>query len=181
MRKSISIALLSAAAAALTLGACTKSGQSGGAADADTIKQAIKADETRMNQQFKSKDTEGLAGHYTDDSFFVAGGTTADGSTAIRQVFANATTDPAFEVHFASDKVDAAPSGDMAYARGKFTDQYTDKSGKVVSSSGTYIAVYRKQDDGSWKVVEDISAVDPASIKPVPPKKPAVRAKMTSF
>jgi uncharacterized protein (TIGR02246 family) len=179
MRKSVSMALVGAAALALSLGACTKPGSA--AADPDAVKQALKADETKMNQQFKDKDTEGLASHYTDESFFVAGGTTADGSTEIRKVFADATTDKAFEVHFASDKIDVAPSGDMAYARGKFTEKYTDKSGKVVSSNGTYIAVYKKQDDGKWKVVEDIAAVDPASIKPVPPEKPATRAKMTSF
>jgi uncharacterized protein (TIGR02246 family) len=179
MRKSVSMALVGAAALALSLGACTKPGSA--AADPDAVQQALKADETKMNQQFKDKDTEGLASHYTDESFFVAGGTTADGSTEIRKVFADATTDKAFEVHFASDKIDVAPSGDMAYARGKFTEKYTDKSGKVVSSNGTYIAVYKKQDDGKWKVVEDIAAVDPASIKPVPPEKPATRAKMTSF
>jgi len=179
MRKFISVALAGAAALTLTASACNKSGQ---AADPDTVKQALKADETKMNRDFKAKDTESLAGHYTDQSYFVAGGTTADGSTEIRKVFANATTDQAFEVHFASDKIDVAPSGDMAYARGKFTEQYTDKtSGDVMSSSGIYVAVYEKQDDGSWKIVEDIAAVDPASIKPVPPKAPATRAKMTGF
>ena len=182
MRKSISIAVLGAAAAALSLGACTKSGPSGGGANPDSVKQAIKAGETKMNQQFKAKDTEALAGNYTDDAYFVAGGSTADGSTAIRQVFANASTDPAFEVHFASDKVDVGASGDMAYARGKFSEKYTDKSsGKVMGGSGTFLTVYKKQDDGSWKIVEDVAAVDPATIKAVPPEKPAARAKMTSF
>lgn len=171
--------LLGAAALAVTLGACTKATP---APDPEKVTQALKADETKMNQEFKAKDTEGLAGHYTDKSYFVAGGTTADGSTAIRQVFANASTDPAFEVHFASDKIEVGAGGAMAYARGKFTETYTDKgSGKVMTGNGTYVAVYEKQDDGSWKIVEDIAALDPASLKPVPPKAPATRAKMTSF
>jgi uncharacterized protein (TIGR02246 family) len=182
MRTSISMALLGAAALSLSLGACTKSGTSSGAASPDSVKQSIKADEAKMNKQFEAKDTEGLAGHYTDDSYFVAPGVTADGSTAIRQVFANASTDPAFKVHFASDKIDLGTAGAMAYARGKFSEKYTDKTtGKVMSDSGTYLAVYKKQDDGSWKIVEDVSAVDPASMKPAPPEKPATRAKMTSF
>jgi uncharacterized protein (TIGR02246 family) len=182
MRKSISTAVVTAAALALTLGACGKSNEAKPAADAGIAKQAIKADEARWVQQFKAKDTEGLAGHYTDDAYFVAPGVTADGSTQIRQVFATASTDPAAEVQFASDRIDVSSSGDLAYARGKFTQKYTDKkTGKVMTDSGTYISVYKKQTDGSWKMVEDVAAADPGTAKPVPPEKPATRAKMVSF
>ena len=181
MRTTISIGL-AVAAAALALGGCGKSSPAAAGADADSVKQAIKADEVKQNQQFKAKDTEALAGHYADDAYFVAPGVTADGTTAIRQVFANASTDPAFAVTFSSDKVDVSGSGDLAYARGKFTEKYTDKkTGKVMTGNGTYLTVYKKQDDGSWKIVEDVAASDTDSVKPVPPEKPATRAKMVSF
>ena len=105
-----------------------------------------------------------------------------EGSTPIRKVFADASTDPNFEVHFASDKIDVAGSGDLAYARGKFTEKYTDqKTGKVMTDSGSYITVYKKQKDGSWKAVEDFAAADPDSTKPVELGKPATHAKMVSF
>ena len=180
MRNSISLALIGAAAVSLALGGCTKSEKGAGAADADSVKQALKADETKWNKDFKAKDTEGLAGHYADDAYLVVPGLKpADGSTAIRQIYATASTDPAFAVEFASDKVDVA--GDLAYARGKFTEKYTDrKTGKAMTDSGSYLAVYKKQDDGSWKVIDDFVVADPNSAKEVAPEKPAVRAKMTS-
>jgi len=180
MRNSISLALLGTAAA-LALGGCTNSNPVGGGSNRDEVKQAIKADEAKWNQQFKAKDSEGLVGHYADDAFFVAPGVAgAEGSTPIRQVYANALTDPAFEIHFSSDKIDS--SGDLAYARGHFDEKYTDKkTGKVMADSGFYLTVYKKQDDGSWKAVEDFATADPDSVKPVPPGKPATRAKMTSF
>lgn len=181
MRKSISIALIGAASVGLTLGGCNKPG-SAGAANPDSIRQAVKADEAKWNKDLKAKDTEALAGHYADDAFLVVPGATADGTTAIRQIFATASTDPAFAVEFASDKVDVSSAGDLAYARGKFTEKYTDKkTSKVMSGSGSYLAIYKKQDDGSWKVIEDVVAVDPATLKEVPPEKPATRAKMVSF
>jgi uncharacterized protein (TIGR02246 family) len=182
MRTSKFIIPLAVAAAALSVGGCDKAG-GGKGGDADSAKKAIQADEAKWNQQFKSKDTEGLVGHYADDAFFVAPGAAGTGgSTGIRQVYANASTDPAFEVHFSSDKIDVSKSGDMAYARGKFDEKYTDpKTGKVMSDSGSYITVYKKQDDGSWKAQEDFAAADPNSTKAVPPAKPATRAKMTSF
>ena len=182
MRNSISVTLLCTAALAMALGGCDKAA-GGKGADADSVKKAIQADEAKWNEQFKSKDTEGLVGHYADDAFFAAPGVAGtSGSTNIRQVYATASTDPAFEIHFKSDKIDVSKSGDMAYARGKFDEQYTDpKTGKVMSDSGSYITVYKRQDDGSWKAVEDFASADPGTTKPVPPKPPATRAKMTSF
>jgi uncharacterized protein (TIGR02246 family) len=175
-----SIALLSAAAAALVLAGCNKSAQSSGGGNPDSVKQAIKADEAKWNQQIKAKDTEGLAGHYAEDAYFVApGAPAADGSTAIRQFYANGLTDPALAVEIASDKIDVSGSGDMAYSRGHYTEKYTDKkTGKVMSAQGSYLSVYQKQSDGSWKMVQDFATVDPDSVKAVPPGKPATHAKM---
>ena len=91
---------------------------------------------------------------------------TANGSTEIRKVYATALVDNYFAVSFASDKIDTAGSGDFAYARGHFSEKYQDpKSKKIVSDSGTYITVFKKQADGSWKAVEDIAAADPATRK----------------
>jgi uncharacterized protein (TIGR02246 family) len=168
------------AAFGLVVGGCQK--QSAANADADSIKTAIKADEKAWNDQFKSNDTEGLVGHYASDAFFIAPGVkSADGSTAIRKAYAAAATDKNFHIEFASDKIDVAASGDLAYARGHFSEKYTDPStGKVMQDSGSYITVYKKQDDGSWKAVEDFAAADPGTTKPVEPGPPATRAKMTS-
>ena len=181
MRKFIAAAaVIGAAGISLTLGGCDKA-QGGG--DADGGKQAIQADEAKWNKDLKAKDTDALDGHYADDSYFVAPGEApANGSTAIRQIFANASTDPAFAVQISGEKIEVAASGDIAYSRGKYSEKYTDaKTGKVMAGSGTYLAIYKKQDDGSWKIVEDFAAPDKDSTKPVPPEKPAVRAKMTSF
>jgi uncharacterized protein (TIGR02246 family) len=174
-----SFAFAGAAALALLVGGCQKQAA---AVDPEAVKNAIKADEKKWNDEFKAKDTESLVGHYAEDAYFVAPGVNpADGLTPIRKAYAGAMTDSAFSVSFASDKIDVAASGDMAYARGHFTDKFTDpKTGKVMTDVGSYITVYKKQQDGSWKAVEDFAAPDPGYPKEVPPQKPAVRAKMTS-
>lgn len=175
-----SFAFVAVAAFALVVGGCQKGGSAAGG-DPDAVKKAIQADEKSWNDQFKSGDTEGLVGHYADDAFFVAPGVKADGSTQIRKAYADAHTDQNFRLSFASDKIDVAASGDLAYARGHFSEQYTDpKTQKVMSDSGSYVTVYKKQQDGSWKAVEDFAAAEPGTAKPVEPGKPATRAKMTS-
>ena len=52
------------------------------------------------------------------------------------------------------------------------------KTGKVMSDNGSYVTVYKKQQDGSWKAVEDFAVAEPGSAKPVEPGKPVTRAKI---
>ena len=173
-----SVALLAAIGLGVTTAGCQ---QQAAAGDADSVKAAINADEKAWNEQFKSKDAEGLIGHYAADAFLVAPGMKpASGSTAIRKVFADISNDQNFELQFASDKIEAA--GELAYSRGHFTEKYTDpKTGKVMTDSGSYLTIYKKQGDGSWKAVEDFVVADPGSAKVVEPGKPVTRAKMVSF
>jgi uncharacterized protein (TIGR02246 family) len=166
---------------AMLAAGCTKFTQSG-SGDADGIKQAIKADEKNWNQQFKSNDLEGLLGHYADGAYFVAPGSKpANGSTEVRKTYAAGLSDQNFAISFASDKIDVAGSGDLAYARGRFMEKYTDpKTQKAVTDNGSYLTVYRKQSDGSWKAVEDFAAADPGGPTPVVPGKAVTHAKMVS-
>jgi uncharacterized protein (TIGR02246 family) len=169
----------------LALTSCQQSAGSGGNGDPAAAKKAIAATEKKWSDQFQAKpaDLEALLGYYADDAFFVAPGMKpANGSTEIRQAYANGLADPNFAISFASDKVDVASSGDLAYSRGHFTEKFTDpKSGQVMNTSGSFLTVWKKQQDGSWKAQEDFAVSDPDATKPVPPAKPATRAKMTSF
>ena len=54
------------------------------------------------------------------------------------------------------------PSGDMGYTWGHFEGHSKDANGNPVTTSGRYITLWRKQKDGSWKVVLDAGAKEPA-------------------
>ncbi len=51
-------------------------------------------------------------------------------------------------------------SGDLGYTWGLATWKGKDAQGKPVSGHGKYLTVWRKQSDGSWKVVADIGSMD---------------------
>jgi ketosteroid isomerase-like protein len=53
------------------------------------------------------------------------------------------------------------PSGDMGYTWGHFEGHSKDANGNPVLTSGRYITMWRKQADGSWKVVLDAGANEP--------------------
>lgn len=52
------------------------------------------------------------------------------------------------------------PSGDMGYTWGHFEGHAKDAQGNPVVTTGRYITMWRKEPDGSWKVVLDAGAND---------------------
>ena len=54
------------------------------------------------------------------------------------------------------------PSGDMGYTWGHYEGRSKDANGNPVLTSGRYITMWRKEPDGSWKVVLDAGANEPA-------------------
>jgi ketosteroid isomerase-like protein len=163
-----SIVLAGAAALTLSLSGCQKAEAPAGAAKADTaaISEAIKADEKKWSDEFqdKARNVDTLTSHYASDAFFIAPGIgPTTGIADIRKAYEAGLKDPNFNLSFSADKVDVAESGDMATARGRFTETSTDPATKKSrSGSGTFLTVYRKQSDGSWKAVEDWAVADPA-------------------
>ena len=175
MRFSSSAALLGVAAMLFSAGGCERSGHRGGAANnreanVAAIKDAIQADQARWNEEHhaKPKNAEALAAHYAPDAYIVpAGMNPISGKWNIRSLFGALARDPNFDMNFAPDRIEVAASGDLALARGRIADRYTDpKTNQVKSEAGTYINVYNKQDDGSWKVNEDLSVLDAAPRRP---------------
>jgi len=57
-------------------------------------------------------------------------------------------------------KVIVARSGDVAYETGISTTKNLDDKTQPILATGKYVHVWEKQDDGKWKVVEDIDNSD---------------------
>jgi len=52
-------------------------------------------------------------------------------------------------------------AGDVGYTTGQSVLRQKDPSGKVVERRGQYVTIWRKQADGSWKVVFDTGSTLP--------------------
>ena len=59
-------------------------------------------------------------------------------------------------------KADMAASGDLGYTYGNYVFKSKDKEGKPVTHYGKYMSIWKKQKDGSWKVVVDMGNSSPA-------------------
>jgi uncharacterized protein (TIGR02246 family) len=131
---------------------------------------AIREIEIEWSKAQAAKDVERCMSFYADDaSEFEPGKPMDTGKDAIRKSLAAFFAAPGASLTFQTAKVVVARGGDLAYTYGTNATTMNDAKGKPVNDKGKYVAVYRKQPDGKWKVVADIFNSDlPA---PAPPKK----------
>lgn len=69
-----------------------------------------------------------------------------------------------YKITWHPDKVDVAASGELGYTSGVYEMSFTDASGGTAADKGKYLMVWRRQQNGQWKVLFDTSNSDlPAS------------------
>jgi uncharacterized protein (TIGR02246 family) len=136
----------------------------------DTAKEeaAIRATEKGWMEAYNKHDANALAGQYDDDGAIANPGVAvATHASARRAMVDAAAADPALKVDFASDRITVANSGELAASRGHYTMTFTDpETKKPKTESGSYLTVYRKAGDGSWKALEDVITPGPAPAAP---------------
>ena len=162
-------ALAVAMAATALLSGCDKglgaNGDKRAAADAADIEKAVRAEETQWNADYKTKDAAKISGHYTADaSLMEPQAPPMNGADAIKAGITQFTADPNLDIQFSADRVTVAQAGDVAVTRGHYRLVTTNPATKAPQTeTGSYVTVYRKQADGSWKAVEDIATPGPSA------------------
>lgn len=156
-------------AVAFGLTACKPAEHRAGKVDTAAEEQAIRAKETAWMDAYNKHDGKALAAQYEDDAALAANGMKLMTDSVGRSLFLDGMAkDPALRVDFTSDRIIVAASGELASSRGHYTMTYTDPATKQPKTEiGSYLTVYRKAADGSWKAVEDFTtpgaAVVPAA------------------
>jgi uncharacterized protein (TIGR02246 family) len=105
----------------------------------------------------EAKDPAKYNSYYAPDAVIAtAGRPAAKDERAVSKAIRDDVLDPNFKLSLSNEKTEVAGSGDLAYRRGSFTVTFTNPQTKQAeNAAGTYLTVFRKQADGSWKVVED--------------------------
>jgi ketosteroid isomerase-like protein/quercetin dioxygenase-like cupin family protein len=108
------------------------------------------------------KDMDKFMSYYASDaSLYPPGMPLATGSGPIRDVLTKMSSPPGFSLEFGPTKADVGASGDIGYTTGTYRASMSGTTEK-----GKYVAVWKKQSDGHWKVREDIFNPDSSGAAP---------------
>ena len=156
---------LTGIAVVMGLAACGGSEQApqspapGAALTADTRaadEEAIRAADLAWTKAAGDKDAAKMASFYAENAVLMPpGGAVTKGRDAIQQAFTTMMQDPNFALSFAPTKIVVAKSGDLAYDLGEFQLTTSDKKKKPSTLKASYVVVWGKQMDGSWKCLVD--------------------------
>jgi uncharacterized protein (TIGR02246 family) len=156
-------------AMALTMTACKQTPDTPDTPDTHAADvKAIQDNEAQWNQDFAAKDNDKIVANYAEDAILMVPGAPAiSGKEAIRTALKPMAADPALSFKFQASRVEVAKSGDVGYTQGTYTMTATDpQTKKIINDHGSYVTTFRKQPDGTWKVVADIATSE------VPPPTP---------
>jgi uncharacterized protein (TIGR02246 family) len=155
------------AAAAVLLWACggqpaadsaTKSAEP--AVDVAAVKQTIEDANARFLDALSKADVSTAAANYADDAILMMPNAPAwQGKQAIVDGFTGFLK----EYKLSNGKpttTDVQVAGDLAVETGTFEWTLTPKSGAAMTDKGKYLTVWKKQADGTWKIIRDINNSD---------------------
>jgi uncharacterized protein (TIGR02246 family) len=129
-------------------------------AEADTRavdEKALRDTEAASAALWSAKDANKVADLYAEDATIaIPNLPLIKGKEVMRETLKAAFLDPNFKLEFHSTGVEVAKSGDLGYVTGAYVAKQTDLTRKkAVVEKGNYLMVYKKQADGSWKVIRD--------------------------
>ncbi len=105
----------------------------------------------------QAKDVDTVNSFYADDaSSFPPNASIVTGKEAIRARQSESFSTPGFATSWQTTKVEVSRSGDLAYSHGTSETTVNDPEGNPVTDKEKWLVVWKKQPDGSWKVVIDI-------------------------
>ena len=104
---------------------------------------------------FESKDIERMLSFYDQEAFFVQN-SPVRGIENLRKFWEKYFSLPDYKLTWQVEDARISESGDLGFTSGPWQQQWTQE-GKLVKSTGRYVAVWHKQKDGTWKVLVDKS------------------------
>ena len=132
-------------------------GKAGAPTDRQTDTDAISRLAEEMLSAFETKDSAKVNAYHAPGAVIATPGRpAAKDAGALTKAIKDDLADPNLKITVSHEKTEVSRSGDMGYRRGSFKITTTNPQTKQAEQSeGTYLAVFRKQADGSWKIAED--------------------------
>jgi uncharacterized protein (TIGR02246 family) len=130
------------------------------ATDARAAREAIDAANARFVDAAKRGDSAIVDALFADDVVVMMPNEPAKrGRDAARKGFAS-TFQPGIVKDFSLKTDDVAVGGDLAVETGAYEMTLQPRGAKEIKDNGKYITVWKRQADGSWKIIRDMVSSD---------------------
>ena len=129
-------------------------------AKVDTKAEAEKVMQTSRDwaKTVATGDVNKTLSYWADDAILIAPGQPAlTGKESIKKMVEESFKIPGFKISWEPQNAVVSASGDMAYIIENSQISFPDSSGKSITQNSKAVSIWRKQADGSWKNVVDIS------------------------
>jgi uncharacterized protein (TIGR02246 family) len=137
-------------------------------ADLEAERTAIRTADAQWAQAAAAKDaTEAAKFVAVDGTMMPPNSPAITGADAIAAWMSQTLATPGFAISWEMTAVDVAASGDLAYSLGTNRVQMQMPDGTLVGDSGKGLTIWKKQADGTWKVVVDIFNSDTPIVPPL--------------
>ena len=124
------------------------------------VKQQIEAANARFLAAIQKGDSAGAAVNYADDAIVMMPNDKAwVGRAAIAKGFADFMSQLSIKMGNQGTD-DVVTSGDLAVETGHFDWTLQPKKGKTIHDIGKYLTIWKRQPDGSYKIIRDINNSD---------------------
>ena len=105
-----------------------------------------------------SGDIEKTVNYWAENAVMMsAGQPVLNGKQAIRQMVEESFKMPGFRISWQPQSVEVSESGDMAYIIENSQVAFNDSTGNIITQNNKAVSIWKKQSDGTWKNVVDIS------------------------
>jgi ketosteroid isomerase-like protein len=140
------------------------------AVDMAAERAALAAADARYGQILTSLDMDAWMSMYAPEAMlYPPNEATVTGPDNIRKFADDVKATPGFSITIAPGQVEVAAGGDLGYTMGTYDMSFTGPDGQPMTDRGRDFHVWKKQADGSWKIIVDIWNSDVPL--PAPPSK----------
>ena len=127
----------------------------------EDLERSLRSADSALTAAIAATDAARTAAFYEDNAELLPVAEPAvNGRDAIRRKWAEFFGIPGFANQSRLTQVDVSADGTLAYTRGTYETAMTGGDGKPTVERGKWVTVWRRQADGSWRIVQDISNTD---------------------
>ena len=111
----------------------------------------------------RERGAEGWASFFAADGVMIVPGREVRGPDEIRAVMEQSFGDTTFTISWEPRRAEISAVGDLGYTVGRYETRRSDADDEPIIQRGTYVTIWRSNSEGTWQVVLDVGAPDPAN------------------